>query len=85
MISTTDGYAIFLSTPWARDHFFYRAFMNPNYSVHKVKSSECPLIKPEFLEEMRRNMTETAFKMDGKPSLSKLQVLSFHKALSENA
>jgi len=64
MISTTDGYAIFLSTPWARDHFFYRAFMNPNYSVHRVKSSECPLIKPEFLEEMRRNMTESAFKME---------------------
>lgn len=64
MISTTDGHAIFLSTPWGRNHFFYRAFMNPNYSVHRVKSSECPLIKPEFLKEMRRNMTEDAFKME---------------------
>jgi phage terminase large subunit-like protein len=64
MISTTHGYAIFLSTPWGRDHFFYRAFMDPNYSVHRVKSSECPLIKPEFLEEMRRNMTEQAFRME---------------------
>jgi NTP pyrophosphatase (non-canonical NTP hydrolase) len=25
--------------------------------VHKVKSSECPLIKPDFLEEMRQTMT----------------------------
>jgi len=64
MISTTDGYAIFLSTPWGRDHFFYRAFMDPNYSVHRVKSSECPLIKPEFLEEMRRNMTDQTFCME---------------------
>jgi len=64
MISTTDGYAIMLSTPWGRDHFFYRAFMDPNYSVHRVKSSECPLIKPEFLEEMRRNMTDQAFRME---------------------
>ena len=64
MLSTTDGYAIMLSTPWGRDHFFYRAFMDPNYSVHRVKSSECPLIKPEFLEEMRRNMTEQAFRME---------------------
>lgn len=64
MISTTDGYAIMLSSPWGRDHFFYRAFMDPNYSVHHVKSSECPLIKPEFLEEMRRNMTEQAFRME---------------------
>ena len=29
MLSTTKGSAIFLSTPWGRDHFFYRAFMNP--------------------------------------------------------
>jgi phage FluMu gp28-like protein len=64
MLSTTDGYAIFLSTPWGRDHFFYRAFMNPSYSVHKVRSEECPLIKPEFLEEMRRNMTREAYLME---------------------
>lgn len=64
MISTTDGYAIFLSTPWGRDHFFYRAFMDPNYSVHRVKSSDCSLIKPEFLEEIRCNMTEKAFRME---------------------
>ena len=64
MLSTTDGSAIFLSTPWGRDHFFYRAFMDPKYSVHRVKSSECPLIKPEFLEEMRRNMTEQAYRME---------------------
>jgi phage FluMu gp28-like protein len=64
MLSTTDGYAIFLSTPWGKDHFFYRAFANPAYSVHRVKSSECPLIKPEFLEEMRQNMTHEAYLME---------------------
>jgi len=64
MLSTTDGSAIFLSTPWGRDHFFYRAFMDPNYSVHHVKSTECPLIKPEFLEEQRRNMSNEAFRME---------------------
>ena len=64
MLSTTDGYAIFLSTPWGKDHFFYRAFVNPAYSVHKVKSSECPLIKQEFLEEMKANMTREAYLME---------------------
>jgi phage FluMu gp28-like protein len=64
MLSTTDGHAIFLSTPWDKDHFFYRAFVNPAYSVHRVKSSECPLIKPEFLEEMRQNMTHEAYLME---------------------
>lgn len=64
MLSTTDGYAIFLSTPWGKNHFFYRAFINPAYSVHKVKSSECPLIKPEFLAEMKQNMTKEAYIME---------------------
>ena len=64
MLSTTDGYAIFLSTPWGRDHSFYRAFVNPAYIVHKVKSRECPLIKSEFLEEMKANMTREAYLME---------------------
>ena len=64
MISTTEGYAIFLSTPWGRDNFFYRAFMDPDYSVHHVKSRECPIISKEFLDEMRRNMTDEAYRME---------------------
>lgn len=64
MLSTTQGTAIFLSTPWGRDHFFYRAFMNPNYSVHHVKSSECPLITADFLEEQKRNLTAEAYRME---------------------
>ena len=64
MLSTTNGTAIFLSTPWGRNHFFYRAFMNPNYSVHHVRSGECPLITKEFLDEQRRNMTAETYRME---------------------
>jgi phage FluMu gp28-like protein len=64
MLTTTQGYAIFLSTPWDKNHFFYRAFVNPNYSVHKVKSEQCPLVTQEFLEEMKANMTREAFLME---------------------
>jgi hypothetical protein len=64
MLSTTNGTAIFLSTPWGKDHFFYRAFVNPAYSTHKIKSAECPLITPKFLEEMRQNMTHEAYLME---------------------
>jgi len=64
MLTTTQGYAIFLSTPWDKNHFFYRAFVNPNYKVHKVKSEECPLVTQEFLEEMRANMTREAYLME---------------------
>jgi len=64
MLTTTQGYAIFLSTPWDKNHFFYKAFVNPNYHVHKVKSSECPLVTDEFLDEMRQNMTREAYLME---------------------
>jgi hypothetical protein len=64
MLSTTNGTAIFLSTPWDKNHFFYRAFLNPAYSTHKTKSAECPQIKPEFLQEMQQNMTHESFLME---------------------
>jgi phage FluMu gp28-like protein len=64
MLTTTQGYAIFLSTPWDKNHFFYRAFINPQYSVHKVKSEQCPLVTKEFLEEMKQNMTREAYLME---------------------
>jgi phage FluMu gp28-like protein len=64
MLSTTNGKAVFLSTPWGKDHFFYKAFLNPNYNIHKVKSNQNPLIKPEFLQEMQQNMTREAFLME---------------------
>ncbi len=64
MLTTTQGYAVFLSTPWDKNHFFYRAFTNPKYSIHKVKSEECPLVTKDFLEEMRLNMTSEQYLME---------------------
>ena len=64
MLSTTQGYAVFLSTPWDKNHFFHQAFVNPAYSVHKVRSAECPLVTQDFLEEMRQNMTHDEYLME---------------------
>jgi len=61
MLATTHGTLILLSTPWSRDNIFYKAFVDPRWSVHKVKSSECPLITQEFLEEQRSMMTREQF------------------------
>lgn len=61
MLATTHGILILLSTPWSRDNLFYRAVMDPKWSVHKIKSSECPLITTEFLEEQRSMMTSEQF------------------------
>jgi len=64
MLSTTNGTAILLSTPWDKNHFFYKAFLNPNYSTHKIRSSENPLIPTAFLQEMQQNMTTEAYKRE---------------------
>lgn len=57
MLATTNGTLILLGTPWGRDHFFYRAFMDPDFSVSRVKSEECSLISEDFLEKQRQLMT----------------------------
>jgi hypothetical protein len=64
MLSTTNGTAIFLSTPWDKNHFFYKAFLNPQYSTHKIPSTQNPLIPKAFLQEMQQNMTTEAYKRE---------------------
>ena len=66
MLAATDGTLIMLSTPWSKDHIFYRAFSGEveGWSVHHVPSSKCPLIKPSFLEAQKRIMTEAEFKRE---------------------
>lgn len=81
MLSTTNGTAIFLSTPWDKNHFFHKAFLNPKYSTHKVKSKQCPLIKPEFLKEMQQNMTREAYLMEYEAEFTETQNSYFPQEL----
>jgi phage FluMu gp28-like protein len=53
-----------LSTPWGRNHIFYRSFKNPNYWSQHVRAEDCPLISREFLEEQRREIGDLRFKME---------------------
>jgi phage FluMu gp28-like protein len=64
MLATTNGTAIMLSTPWGRDHIFYRSFKNLNYWSQQVKAGVCPLISKEFLEEQRRDIGELRYRME---------------------
>jgi phage FluMu gp28-like protein len=64
MLATTNGTAIMLSTPWGRDHVYYRSFKNPCYWSQHVKAEQCPRITKEFLEEQRRDIGELRFKME---------------------
>ncbi|HKZ94941.1 MAG TPA: terminase family protein [Candidatus Bathyarchaeia archaeon] len=63
MLSATDGSAIFLSTPWGKNHF-YKAYTNPDYSVHHARSIECPLIKTEFLHEQKRILPDEIYRSE---------------------
>jgi len=63
MLAATDGALILVSTPWGRNHF-YKAFIDPAFTVHKAKSSECPLISEDFLRKQREYMTVEAYKRE---------------------
>jgi len=63
-ISTTDGYVWMISTPWSKDHIFYRAFTSPEWSKYHLPSSSNPLIKKEFLYEQRRLIGERRYKLE---------------------
>jgi phage FluMu gp28-like protein len=64
MLATTNGSLILLSTPWGKNHFFYRAFVDPDFSVHRVKSRECPLISDKFLKKQKELMTTETYRME---------------------
>jgi phage FluMu gp28-like protein len=64
MLGATNGTAIMLSTPWGRDHIFYRSFKSPSYWSQHVKAEQCPRITKEFLEEQRRDIGELRYKME---------------------
>jgi len=64
MLATTNGTAIMLSTPWGRDHIFYRSFKNRNYWSQHIRAEECPRISKEFLEEQKRDIGELRYKME---------------------
>jgi phage terminase large subunit-like protein len=81
MISTTKGTTVLLSTPWDKNHFFYKAFLNPAYSAHKIPSTQNPLIAPEFLAEMQQTMTEDAYKREYEAEFTEAATSYFQQEL----
>ena len=84
MLSTTDGTAIFLSTPWDKNHFFYKAFTNPEYSTYQVKSNQ-PLITKDFLTEMQQNITAEAYKREYEAEFTEAETSYFPQQLIRQA
>jgi len=81
MLSTTDGGIILLSTPWGRDHIFYRAFNNPEYAVFHVSAEDSTLVSRELLEEQRRELSEEAFRMEWLAEFAELTTCFFPQDL----
>ncbi len=63
-IATTDGRFWMVSTPWDKNHVFYRCFNDPAWSVKRWPTTACPLVRPSFIEEQRRLMGEEAFRRE---------------------
>ncbi|MDG6907603.1 MAG: terminase family protein, partial [Nitrososphaerota archaeon] len=61
MLATTDGTAIMLSTPFDRDHIFYRAFTSPGWSRYSYPTSVNKSVSQEFLNEQRELIGEKRF------------------------
>lgn len=64
MLATNrDGALIALTTPAAKSGFFYEAWhsTDPTWERIRVSATDCPRITPEFLQEERRALGETAF------------------------
>ncbi|MEM4497320.1 MAG: terminase large subunit [Nitrososphaerota archaeon] len=64
MISTTNGYAWMLSTPWDQQHIFWKAYQSDTWSKHHWSTDMNPLVPKEFLEEQRRLIGEERFAIE---------------------
>ncbi len=64
MIATTKGRCWMLSTPWDRNHVFYKIFNDARWSTYHLPSTVNPLIDDEFLEEQRELIGEERFAME---------------------
>ncbi len=61
MLATTDGTAIMISTPFDKNHTFYKAFTLQKWSKYSYPTSTNPLVTGEFLEEQRELVGEQRF------------------------
>ncbi|MDG6905648.1 MAG: hypothetical protein JRN20_07685 [Nitrososphaerota archaeon] len=61
MLATTNGIVIMLSSPFDRDHIFYKCFTSPRWSKYHFPSSMNPLITREYLDEQLQLHGEKIF------------------------
>ncbi|MHC1597239.1 MAG: phage terminase large subunit [Methermicoccaceae archaeon] len=63
-LAATNGSLILLSTPFGKDSFFYRAWLDPSFSHHEFSAKECPHYSQDFLKTERERMSDLAFRQE---------------------
>ncbi|MBF0154394.1 MAG: terminase [Magnetococcales bacterium] len=65
MLATSDGRLILMSTPFGRRGHFFEEWQRPErWERISIKGSECPRIRPEFLEEERASLGDWWFSQE---------------------
>jgi phage FluMu gp28-like protein len=64
MMAVGDGDFILLSTPFGKKGFLYERFKEDEWYTVQVPTSANPLVDDSFIEEQRRNLTNTQFKQE---------------------
>ncbi len=79
MIAVSGGRLLCLSTPYGKRGFFYDAWAHggPEWTRVEVPAAQVPRIKPEFLEEERRNLGESWYRQEYGCSFEALEGLVY--------
>ncbi len=66
MLAVSEGRLLILSTPNGQRGFFYEAYVGPDddWLRIEVPASQCPRIKPAYLEKMRRKLPPYKFRQE---------------------
>ena len=66
MLAVSEGHLLLLSTPNGQRGFFYEAFVSQDEDWLRISvpASQCPRIKPEFLEKMRKKLPAWKFEQE---------------------
>lgn len=66
MLAVSEGRLLMLSTPNGRRGYFHEAWTSDDQDWLRIRvpASDCPRIKPAFLEKMRRKMPDYKFRQE---------------------
>jgi hypothetical protein len=64
MLAVGENEFILLSTPFGKKGFLYQRFDDDDWYTKQVPTSANPMVDDEFIEEQRRDLTNTQFKQE---------------------